>query len=343
FFNSLTYEDSGYSVLGSNTISVGSISATFASGSVIFGSGLILPSGTPSSPFIADVTVGNAGATLQLNGPISGGGGMRNLGAGVLALGGTSANTFAGPVDVAEGTLTAKKSAALGSTAGLTEVDAGATLRLDGSGSNVVISNETLMLVGDATLASATGFNAWTGNVLLENSAGANPTIKVNGPTGALGSGSLTLFGEVEPVNKGGFDPADGFTKTGSAALVLSHNNTYDGPTDVKEGVLQIDDPAALGLGFLPPSDPRLPPPAVNFFRLTTVEIGASLHLAGSSAYTVNEQLVLKGGDGPSGEGALFNSDGISRTWLGPIQVDAAAGVGSAGTAATPFTLSGPI
>ena len=42
FFNSVTYEGSGYQVLSSNTIALGSLSATNTTGTNTFASGIIL-------------------------------------------------------------------------------------------------------------------------------------------------------------------------------------------------------------------------------------------------------------------------------------------------------------
>jgi autotransporter-associated beta strand protein len=304
--HSITYQGSGYSVLDStqigNTIiigvafDVGSISATSATGTNTVGFEPVL-----SATGLA-VNVASAGATLRINGKLTGSGGLVKSGSGELQLGGT--NTNSGLISVQAGTLTAENSAALGSTTGTIDVDAGATLFLNGSQLGVTIGAKPFSLAG--TLR-ASGFASYAGNVTLANTGAslqtAGPVIEVdNGPGAELGI--LTLSGTVSSLHS---SFPEGLTKEGNGTLVLAHANTYGGGTVVDGGELRITDPAGLGVStFIP------------FASQTGTVVKAGAVLAVDTNAAINQPLTLEGNSGPGATPAtLAVGAGFNVTWAG--------------------------
>lgn len=142
----------------------------------------------------ASLTTGGDNSSTTFAGVISGTGSLTKDGSGTFTL--TNANTYSGATTVNSGTLVARHSAALGTTAGGTTVAGGATLQLE---NNVSIGAEALTLHG--TLRSASGTNAYggaisgTGDVAIDagtftfSGAGANT---FTGTT-TVASGTLDL------------------------------------------------------------------------------------------------------------------------------------------------------
>ncbi|HKD38098.1 MAG TPA: SMP-30/gluconolactonase/LRE family protein [Pirellulales bacterium] len=127
-----------------------------------------------------------ATGVLTISGPISGTGGLRETGPGILVLGAT--NSYTGGTEVAGGKLRTTARGALGSTAGgaATTIDAGAILELAGDGSTWgaiapadrphIIDNGTLLVTGiDQIAGSVDGGDAATPGlgslVLAQNSS----------------------------------------------------------------------------------------------------------------------------------------------------------------------------
>ncbi|HXV12057.1 MAG TPA: autotransporter-associated beta strand repeat-containing protein [Burkholderiales bacterium] len=160
------------------------------------------------------LTTGGNNATTTFSGAISGTGGVTKEGTGNFTL--ASANTFDGIAIVNAGTLTVTDAGALGSVAGGTTVNAGATLSLNGS----LAWAEPVTLAG-GTLSRAAGDPTLTGAVDLA----ADSVI-------TEAAGTLTLSGDISGVG--------GFSKAGNGVLLLSGNNTYAGATIGNAGTLRV-------------------------------------------------------------------------------------------------------
>jgi autotransporter-associated beta strand protein len=152
-------------------------------------------------------------------------------GAGNMRLGG--ANSFTGPATVNEGTLTAANALALGTAAGGVFVIGNASLALEGG----IEAGETLTLDttnAAALLSVAPVTNSWSGNVILQRTAG----IRVVDARGGLTLFGIPGFGVQAPIISG----SGGFTKFGPGALFiagLQRGNSYTGPTTVTDGLLE--------------------------------------------------------------------------------------------------------
>jgi len=175
----------------------------------------------------------------------------------------------------------------------------------------------TLNLNG-GTLTCGTISRTGTGSANLYASGGtlkptASSTTYLQGLSNAfLRSGGLTLDTaafditvaqslKVDPTSPGG-----GLTKLGSAILKPTGTNTYNGPTLVNVGTLEVSNPTAV-LG--------------DTTSGTTVANGATLALSDNTSYAAGEALTISG-VGNGSRGALQSSSG-SNTWNGPITVAA--------------------
>ena len=175
----------------------------------------------------------------------------------------------------------------------------------------------TLNLTG-GTLTCGTISRSGSGSATLNASGGtlkpsAASTTYLQGLSNAfLRSGGLTLDTaafdiivaqslKVDPTSPGG-----GLTKLGSATLKPTGTNTYNGPTLVNAGTLEVTNPTAV-LG--------------DTSSGTTVASGATLALSDNTSYAAGEALTISGA-GNGSRGALQSSSG-SNTWNGPITVAA--------------------
>ncbi len=171
------------------------------------------------------------GSQLTLSGAIGQGANAAVLaksGTGTLVLSG--ANTYTGLTNVTAGTLVVANNAALGTTAGATAVQVGATL---GVQNNVTVaSGETYTLYGTVAPPSAPSIkniadtNTLAGNILLSGTIGTGVAIDSN-------TGSLTLNGAISQAGSPNY-----LVKTGSADLTLggSAGNTFTGGFTVNDG-----------------------------------------------------------------------------------------------------------
>lgn len=207
---------------------------------------------------------------------------LTKLGTGRLAL--SNANTFGGAVNVNAGTVVVQNPAALGTGAGSTIVADNAMLEIQ---TNVVGENLTITGQGvgsQGALFNASGNNTWSGNITLATGASI----------GAADTLSLTISGII-----GESTTAATLNKTGLGKVILQNSNTYTGTTTVSQGILNIQNALALGLG-----------------STTTVQSAAALEVQGVNL-TINEALSLTG-SGVANTGALRNVSG-NNTWSGNI------------------------
>jgi large repetitive protein len=238
---------------------------------------------------------------LTITGAIGDGGllyGFDKYGGGELVL--TGADTYGGNTTIFAGDINVQNVTGLGSGAGTTTVQSGASLFLEfpDDGNLYAIKGEALTLFGIGidglgALRDLSGNDAWNGSVtLLTNSAIGNDDL--NAP--------LTINGLIRDNGSN-----SGFSKEGDGRLILTNSDTYTGGTVVDTGELNIQNAQALGGN------------AVG----TTVNNGAVLELEVSVA---GQPLVLNG-NGPAGNGALEDVLG-NNTWAGPITLASSSAIG---------------
>ena len=225
---------------GGTTINAGTLSISNdnqlggVGGGIAFGGGTLLTTAGVTSARAVTLTgtgiIDEGGNSAAFSGVFSGAGGLTKNGSGTVTLTSTANNTYDGVTTINAGTLSAQHANALGSTAGGTVVASGATLEIAG----VAIGAEAVTLngIGVGGLGAITGIGtaSLSGGVTL----GSNSVIG--------GAGTLTLSGVI---NDGA--SSFGVGKAGSGTLILGGVNTYDGPTSIGGGTLQIATDSALG------------------------------------------------------------------------------------------------
>ncbi|HZJ14926.1 MAG TPA: autotransporter-associated beta strand repeat-containing protein, partial [Chthoniobacteraceae bacterium] len=183
------------------------------------------------------------------------------------------AGLFDGPVTVNGGILIIRNNQSLGTALGGVTINAGGTLKVDGSivsgdsftitggGANVtgttdvqelgalvvdqgqLTINGSVALGGDATIASS---------VVATTGVAAAPIVRalltLANPTGVTGTGTLTLSGNGDGLIAGGVNTvAGGLNKNGSGRWEIDGAGSYVGPTVVTVGALRIANDTALG------------------------------------------------------------------------------------------------
>jgi autotransporter-associated beta strand protein len=221
-------------------------------------------------------TVGNSGgnfAEMDVLAVVSGSGaGITKAGAGVLVLSG--ANTYDGATTVNAGLLRLANNSALGTSAGATTVNDGASIGL----SSVTITGETMTFIGvgitDPFGAVAGALRNYSGNNTITGSADIgigsasvlttrinayiNPTTLTISGTGvvqgaAAGAQTLELYGQalstgvISRVIQNGSATSLAVTKAEAGLWVLTGNNTYTGGTTISAGTLQIGNGGTSG------------------------------------------------------------------------------------------------
>jgi len=214
-------------------------------------------------------TVGDSGgnfAEMDVQAAISGPAvGINKAGSGVLVLSGS--NTYAGATTVNAGLLRLANNSALGTSAGGTTVNDGASIGLAG----VTITDEAMTFIGTGiidpfgaaagALRNYSGNNTITGTAHIGIGSGSvfttrinayiNPTTLTLSGTGvvqgaASGAQTLELYGQtastgvLSRVIQNGSATSLAVTKAEAGLWILSGNNTYTGGTTVSDGTLQI-------------------------------------------------------------------------------------------------------
>lgn len=205
-----------------------SVVAPFSPGDITLGAltGGAVSLSTPNAVTGVDNIAASAGLTVNVGtasslttGVISGTT-LTKQGVGTLTLGGV--NTYTALTTVSAGTLKITNNSGLGTTGAGVTVVSGATLDLD----NVTIGAEAVTLNGDGVSGvgalTGTGTSSLSGAITLASSS----TIG--------GAGTLTLSGIIS-------DSTSTFnlTKTGAGTVILSAANTYDGATNINQGILR--------------------------------------------------------------------------------------------------------
>jgi autotransporter-associated beta strand protein len=146
--------------------------------------------------------------------------------------------------------------------------------------------------------------------------------LKVTGPINNSGF-LLTIAGAGSTTLTGVLSGTGGLSMQGTGTLTLSAANAYSGGTTIVSGAIAATADAALGAGG----------------TTTTVDVGATLGLAGGYFYITAENLVLNGA-GVNGAGALKSSQGIN-SFAGPISLQSDATITSTGNG--PLTITGAL
>ncbi len=214
---SLTVNGVGTQVLaGSNTYTG---VTTIASGTLQLGAGGGTGSIDNSSGVLdSGILAFSRSDTVTFALPVSGSGGLTQLGPGVLAL--TGNNSYSGPTTINGGTLQPVSGSALGNTSGVVIDTAGA---LDLAGNSLTIPS-----LSDGS----------NGGGLVTNSVAVPVTLTL-APTG----GSTTFSGSIQDGTPGA---QTSLTLNGPGVQVLAGANTYSGLTTISVGTLEAKTTAAL-------------------------------------------------------------------------------------------------
>jgi autotransporter-associated beta strand protein len=176
-------------------------------------------------------------------GQLSGTANVLKSGAGTVTLQGD--NSFAGTMTVSAGSLILQHNNALGTVAGSSTVNSGASLVLDGG---ITVSGEALSLsgataTGTGALRSINGANSWTGAISTGGSsvymnAESDLTLSSISNSVILTLGSATGAGNI--VVSGAISGAGSLEKTGSNRLTLNAANAYTGLTRLTAGTIHL-------------------------------------------------------------------------------------------------------
>ncbi|MFN4257798.1 MAG: autotransporter-associated beta strand repeat-containing protein, partial [Gemmataceae bacterium] len=187
----------------------------------------------------------------------------------------------------------------------------GNAIQLNGSIAATHTSGDNIFNI-DVTLLNATTFVVGNAGATLTFSGNVD-TAGLVGHTGILGTSSFIVDGAGVLHISGVVSGSSGIFKQGPGTLILSGANTYEGITEVRQGVITVRHDMALG--------------AVTGHTL--VAVGAALNIEGDGL-SINEPLAINDGgvgfgDNTSSEGlgALRNLSG-TNTWTGGIELVAA-------------------
>ena len=218
---------------------------------------------------------------------------------------------------------------ALGSNLGITVVNTGASLELQG---DIAVANEPVTLNGNGSGAAGSATYGALRNLSGNNSLGGTVTLNSTSATVQSDAGVLTLNAQIAVTGSGKNLVVDGagqtviagtiatgagtVTKNGAGTLVLAGSNTYTGVTTINSGILRVTQTSGLGV--------------TGATSGTVVNSGGSLELDANTTI-LNESLRISG-PGYSNGGALRNLSG-TNTYGGAITLGAAATIKSdAGT-----------
>jgi autotransporter-associated beta strand protein len=239
---------------GNYTLGKNGSSPLFINGSLNIGSGLntvtiaqavdfLPPPTTPPATPQVSINV-NSGSTLNLTGQLNVAAGvtLSKTQPGTLILAGSNTTllgsfVLANSGSTAGGVVEATNQQSLGSAA--VTINTNTQLQLVNSGNTGFNFSNTLLingsgLVGDGGLLNASGTNVWSGPITMDSDSAF----------GVAGGTQLTITGAIGDNSTG-----HNLTKQGAGTLVFPVANTYRGDTTVNNGVLEIENPLALGAG----------------------------------------------------------------------------------------------
>ncbi len=271
---------------------------------------------------LTPATIGvDEGTLTQSAGSIGGVGDLTKVGGGTLALTGT--NTYLGQTNITNGIVQVNTSAfALGSVAGSTVVNAGATLQITGTapintsnnpGTGFVFGAETLVLNGTgyagANLAGALVVAPSVQGILstnLQANIVLNPgaTIGVNSGVNLNATGVISGSGDL--------------TKVGTGILNLQAGETYTGNTVVDAGqlVLQVAGSALNSSGFIVNPNAFL---LLDNNGMSAVMQQGTTAVAGGTLFSVNMTSRLSATQGITLNAGTFSFIGNPGQGLAPV------------------------
>ena len=224
------------SYTGGTTISAGTLQIGDGGTSGTLAAGSVINNGTLAFNRSGMLTVANA---------IDGAGVLVQAGPGTTVL--TGESSYTGGTTIAAGTLQIGDGGTSGSlAAGGVTIDNGGTLAFNRSGmltvANAIDGAGALVQAGPGTTV-LTGESSYTGGTTI--SAG---TLQIGngGTSGTLAAGSVINNGTLAFNRSDAVTAANtitgtgGLIKTGGETLVLTGDNTYEGPTTIAAGTLQV-------------------------------------------------------------------------------------------------------
>lgn len=290
---------------GTTTISAG----TFAVGS----GGTTGALGTGNIVNNAQLVFNRSDAFAVAN-AISGSGSLTKQGTGTLTL--TGANAYTGATLVSAGTLAATTAGSLGTIAGGTTVESGATLLLSGDFS---IGEEALTISGTGVssagaLRSASGNNSYNGTITLQAASRINGESILNLDDINGNGNALTLGGGGQILITGAISALDSLVKDGGGGVTLFGTNTFAAATTVSNGILNLSGGSSLS------DTARLTVSSPGFARFTVSETIGSLAGNGTVIIFPGNALTT-GGDDTSSEfsGIIQDTGNVIKTGTGTL------------------------
>ncbi|TWT11624.1 autotransporter-associated beta strand repeat-containing protein [Reyranella sp. CPCC 100927] len=239
-----------------------------ASGILFLGDGAL--AGSIVTPLIINdgQIVANFTDTLVLAVPIDGGGALFQTGAGTLIL--TGDNTYTGGTSITAGRLQLGNGGTTGSIVGDVANDAILAFNrsdavtfagvISGTGSVEHNGTGTTTLTGANTYSGGTVLNAGTLSVSADTNLGSasggltfnsgtlqNTAAFVTARNVTLNAAGGTFQTDADLTVGGVISGTGGLTKTGTATLILTGNNTYAGTTTITAGTLQLGNGGTTG------------------------------------------------------------------------------------------------
>ncbi len=241
-----------------------------------------------------------------------------------------NSTTFNGPIDILAGVLSITNANSLGNASATNKVtvETNATLQVDNSGGTITAPIKQTLLVNGvgstnngALLYKNGGLNndaTWSGPITMDSNATFGVTSFVGNLVTGSGEGTFTIANTISDNSTG-----HNLTKEGTGELIFTAANTYRGSTTINNGILDIENSKALGLGDGTAASGTV----VNSTPLEsgTLEIDGSTAPGGGITVS-NELLTLNGagyfnaalGIGTPDGGALDSFNG-NNTWAGNI------------------------